>query len=396
MTHDQTAAWLFHPLSTDRFLSDFWAKEHHLVRRNDPGYFAGLFSARALEEFLEYGRPDPAGVRLVKGKEKKELAAYRLGNGAIDMVALRNDFAAGFTIILNGLERYVGAVAALARSLEVELNFETQVNAYITPPGSQGFLPHYDDHDVIILQIQGSKRWHIYEQEGDVPASELQQRELFVGEDLSPATQLILRAGDVLYVPRGRVHAAETLDETSIHLTLGIHPPNMLELVKAALDTMAIRDDRVLERLPPRYLNDPAQRARLAGLARELAAMIDDRAIGDAVGAIEDSLLRRGRCPPAGRLVDDVTGSGHITEASRLARNQPLYARVMALPGGVGLQFAQTLVTADSNHRDAMLFLSRRKDPFRVAEIPGISAGEQTDLARKLLVDGFLVQLPAA
>src|SRR3546814_3093203 len=129
------------------------------------------------------------------------------------MGALRNDCAAGFTIILNGLERYVGAVAELARGLEVELNFETQVNAYITPPGSQGFLPHYDDHDVIILQIQGSKRWHIYEQEGDVPSSELQQREIFVGEGLSPATQLILTAGDVLYVPRGRIHAAETRSE---------------------------------------------------------------------------------------------------------------------------------------------------------------------------------------
>src|SRR3546814_1279282 len=114
-------------------------------------------------------------------------------------------------------------------------------------------------------------------QEGDVPSSELQQREILLGEGISPATQLILTAGDVLYVPRGRIHAAETLDETSIHLTLGVHPPNMLELVKAALDTMVIRDDRMLERLPPRYLNDPAQRARLAELARDLVASIDDR-----------------------------------------------------------------------------------------------------------------------
>jgi len=396
MIHDSITEWLFHPLPADSFLADFWAKEHHVVRRNDPGYFTDLFSAKALEEFLEYGRPEPAGVRMVKGKEKKDLQSYRLGNGAIDMVALRNDFAAGFTIILNGLERYIGAVAAVARGLEVELNFETQVNAYITPPGSQGFLPHYDDHDVIILQIQGSKRWHIYEQEGDVPTSELQQREIFVGEDLSPATQLILTAGDVLYVPRGRIHAAETLEETSIHLTLGIHPPNLLELLKAALDTMAIRDDRVLERLPPRYLNDRAQRSRLAELARDLMASIDDRAIGDAVGAIEDSLLRRGRCPPAGRLVDDVTGSQAITQDSEVARNQPLYARVLALNGGVGLQFAQSIVTADASHRDAMLFLSRRRDPFRVGDIPGLSADERADLARKLLVDGFLVQTAVA
>src|SRR3546814_16388548 len=124
---------------------------------------------------------------------------------------------------------------------------------------------------------------------------------------------------------------------------------------------------------------DPAQRARLAELARDLVASIDDRSIGDAVGAIEDSLLRRGRCPPAGRLVDDVTGSGAITQASRLGRNQPLYARVLALGGGVGLQFAQTLVTAGANHRDAMLFLSRQRDPFKVAALPGISADEQTE-----------------
>src|SRR3546814_20516409 len=68
MMHDPIADWLFHPLPADSFLADFWAKEHHVVRRDDPGYFADLFSAKALEEFLEYGRPDPAGVRLEIGR----------------------------------------------------------------------------------------------------------------------------------------------------------------------------------------------------------------------------------------------------------------------------------------------------------------------------------------
>src|SRR3546814_2844671 len=82
--------------------------------------------------------------------------------------------------------------------------------------------------------------------------------------------------------------------------------------------------------------------------------------------------------------------SSDVCSSDLLGRNQPLYARVLALGGGVGLQFAQTLVTAGANHRDAMLFLSRQRDPFKVADIPGISADEQTELARKLLVDGFL------
>lgn len=396
MRYDQTISWLFHPLSADEFLTDVWAKKHHVVRRNDPNYFESLFGAKALEDFLEYGRPEPSGVRMVKAKDKKDLQSYRLGSGAIDMVALRNDFAAGYTIIINGLERYASPVASIARGLEVDLNFETQVNAYVTPPGSQGFLPHYDDHDVVVLQTQGTKRWYIYEGHGDVPTCELQQREIFVSQELPPATELTLHAGDVLYVPRGRVHAAEALDETSIHLTIGIHPPNRLELIKAALDAMAIRDDRVLERLPPRYLNDPVQRARLCELARDLIAAIDDRALGEAVASIEDSLLRRGRCQPSGQFIADIVGRDGITTDSHLIRSQPLYARVMVIGGGIGLQFAQTMVTADTAYRDAMLYLSQRRDPFKVHDIPGLSGDQQVELARKLLVDGFLVQMIAA
>ncbi|WP_236595498.1 cupin domain-containing protein, partial [Mycobacterium paraintracellulare] len=49
----------------------------------------------------------------------------------------------------------------LSHSLEVELNFPTRVNAYVTPPDATGFAPHYDPHDVLVLQIRGSKTWHV-------------------------------------------------------------------------------------------------------------------------------------------------------------------------------------------------------------------------------------------
>jgi ribosomal protein L16 Arg81 hydroxylase len=34
---------------------------------------------------------------------------------------------------------------------------------YLTPPGTQGFAPHYDDIEAFILQTEGAKRWRLYE-----------------------------------------------------------------------------------------------------------------------------------------------------------------------------------------------------------------------------------------
>ena len=116
-------------------------------------------------------------------------------------------------------------------AIEVELNFATKVNAYITPPESQGFVAHYDEHDVLILQIQGSKIWHLYDG-ADVPPHELRRdEEKSVAIDGLPLpTDLRLEVGDVLYLPRGRVHAAESNSEPSVHLTVGIHAPTVLML----------------------------------------------------------------------------------------------------------------------------------------------------------------------
>jgi hypothetical protein len=395
LTVETSLGWLLHPVKVETFLDEVWATTHHHVERRCPGYFDRLFGSAAVEDFLEFIRPELSAVRLVRRDENRAPDTYRLADGAIDLVRVRNEFADGYTIVLNSLERYVPAIASLAHAIEVELNFETQVNAYITPPGSQGFLPHYDDHDVLILQIQGSKTWHVYEH-SDVSPRDLRRRSAFVAAGLPLPDDLRLEAGDVLYLPRGRVHAAEANAEPCIHLTVGIHAPTVLTLVTQALEALSLRDDRVLARLPPRHLDDADVRASLDGLVRDVVRAIDEPSvIADGLGAVGDALVRRGRCRPAGQLVSNAVEAKRIDGQTLVAKYQPLYSRVVGIADGVALQFGQSLVNAGPDHRAAMLFLSKSTEPFRVRDLPGLGEEQQTELARTLVVDGFLVRLPA-
>jgi Cupin superfamily protein len=377
----------------ETFLDEIWGATHYHVQRSCAGYFDSLLPASsAIEELLELFRRELSTVHLMKGNDtKRGPDSYRLVDGSLDLVRIRNDFADGYTIILGGVERFVRAIASLAHSIEAELNFPIQVNAHITAPATQGLVPHYDDHDIFILQIQGSKTWHLYNGP-DVPPRELQKENRAVAIDGLPLlTDLCLEVGDVLYLPGGRVHAAETNSEPSAHLTVGFHPPTMLTLAIAALNSQRFHDDRLNAYLPPRYLDDADVQATLGVLLRDAVKAVEDpSAITRALDGLADALVRRGRCPPIG----PISNAAGIDGQTVVRKYQPLYSRVTAGNGAVTLQFAQLSIPASSEHKAAMLFVSGSTEPFQVCDLPGLPPAQQTELARTLIVSGFLVRCP--
>jgi hypothetical protein len=394
VTIEPSLAWLLQPLAVETFVDEVWGATHYHVKRCCAGYFDSLLQgASAVEELLELFRGEPSTVHLLRGKDRKSGSdSYRLVDGSLDLAAIRNDFADGYTIVLGGVERFVRAIASLAHSIEVELNFPVQVNAYITASASQGLVPHYDDHDVLILQIQGSKTWHLYD--GPVvPPHELQpEKDKAVAIDGLPLlTDVCLEVGDVLYLPRGRIHAAETNSEPSAHLTVGFHPPTMLTLAIAALKSQRFHDDRLNAYLPPRHLDDADVQATLGVLLRDAVNAVEDpSAIARGLDALADALVRRGRCPPIG----PISNAARIDGQTVVKKYQPLYSRVKAVADGVSLQFASLSVRAGADHKAAMQFISSTTEPFRVRELPGLNAEQQIELARSLIVSGFLIRLP--
>jgi hypothetical protein len=155
-----------------------------------------------------------------------------------------------------------------------------QANAYITPPQNRGFDDHYDVHDVFVLQIEGTKRWIIHEPVHTDPLRDQPwtDRRSTVAEAAKGEAYIdtVLEPGDVLYLPRGWLHAAQAQGEVSIHLTLGIHNWTRYalaeQLAQAALASLG--DDPGMRRTLPLGVDGPngeidVVRERLAAAVAE-------------------------------------------------------------------------------------------------------------------------------
>ncbi|MDB5308472.1 MAG: Cupin 4 family protein [Gemmataceae bacterium] len=60
------------------------------------------------------------------------------------------------------MERRWHPVALLCRNLEIVFHCPVHANMYLTPEGAQGFDAHFDTHEVLVLQLEGTKTWRVY------------------------------------------------------------------------------------------------------------------------------------------------------------------------------------------------------------------------------------------
>jgi bifunctional lysine-specific demethylase and histidyl-hydroxylase NO66 len=179
------------------------------------------------------------------------VAGSRTISDLADAEAIRREHAAGATLVLQSLHRNWPALVRFCRQLAAELGHPTQCNAYVTPAGNaQGFAYHHDTHDVFVLQVAGRKRWQVHAPVLPLPTN----RQPRAGADLVPDGQeplldTELAPGDALYLPRGYVHAAQTTDSRSIHLTVGVLATTWYDVLRD-VTTLASEDLAFRHALP--------------------------------------------------------------------------------------------------------------------------------------------------
>jgi hypothetical protein len=183
--------------------------------------------------------------------------------------------AAGATMVLQGLQLSDPRLARLANNLALDLGHAVQINAYLSPAAAKGLELHFDFHDVFVLQLDGCKRWRVWEPlaRTNQPVRSGPKEPMPTFDELrEPAMDLTLRAGDCLYLPRGFPHAAETVDSASSHLTIGVMAPAWHQALRHAVD------EAVAARAGPLRASIPADPTGAPDLG-VLAAGLDPHAV---------------------------------------------------------------------------------------------------------------------
>lgn len=182
-----------------------------------------------------------------------------------------------------------------------------RVNYFLSTGPAKGIRPHYDNHHVFAVQLIGEKTWAL----GSKVAVTSPEAPSFYPEVDPPIEATIqTKVGDVLYIPTGGWHGAET-QERSMHATVGIYPPTYAEHLRRLISSRAGSDVVLRNELPIAQSNiETGVRFSAPSLAvtRELADRVARVSLDARTSLSEEMnlLQRKELTDPTLKLVEEI------------------------------------------------------------------------------------------
>ncbi|MEU2675866.1 cupin domain-containing protein [Streptomyces sp. NPDC007107] len=294
--------------SPDDFRDRIFGRRYlHSTAAELPGSFADLFSPEALDDVLATGLRT-SSIRLLRDNVEAPVTKGTVTEegdspGSAPFVStdtVRAALASGHTLIIRSLQRIHPPLRRLAHELSAELGHPVRINAFITPPHSQGVDLHYDVEDVLVLQIAGSKSWELRTQPFTDPlprhawfhSTDRRRDELRTGSE--PLAELVLNEGDSLYFPRGTFHSPRTREDLSMHLTIAIPPVTRHDLLTELVAQAVGDDDWLRGTVSLDDLENDGELARglLLEAAERLAASAKSADTADVLWAVRKAAFR--------------------------------------------------------------------------------------------------------
>lgn len=389
------------------FIEEYWGRAPLLSRAGElVQSFDDLMTVEAVDELVSHRGVRTPFARMAKDGALLDRSEFTASGGfgaemtdQLDSAAVLSAFASGHTLVLQGLHRLWPPLIDFVRDLVDDIGHPAQVNAYVTPASSKGFSPHYDVHDVFVLQVSGEKRWILHPPVHTHPLSNQpwsdRRSDVENRARETPAVDTVLRPGDALYLPRGWIHSAEALGDTTIHLTVGVASFNRYDVARQVFDMLATDAD-LRQPLPAGIdLNDPdAVLPHVDRIIDDLASLLDElrgdttaqRSIAERLGARLTDITRPEPVNPL-RTVAFMTG---ISADSQVVWRQGLAASISRNSTTIHLALRGKTVSLPIEAADAIAQLQTGK-PCRAGDLVGLDTDSAIVVVRRLLREGIVV-----
>ena len=185
----------------------------------------------------------------------------------------------GFSLIIDAVHELHAPLKEMAYFFETLFQNRVTVNAYLSFKEVEAFLPHWDDHDIFILQVYGKKKWYLTPNTSSFPLSdnndELQNR------PKKFKIKFLSKEGDIFYIPRGMWHYAVANNGASLHLTFGIKNDTGVDflewMVKRAKENLFFRQD------VPKTCKDSKKMQYYSDFVKELGLFLNQDRFGEYV-----------------------------------------------------------------------------------------------------------------
>ena len=373
----------------DVFLDNHFDKKPYSFVRNNESIFHYLNFD--MEEILTSNASSWGEIRLARYPDPDASLVKTPPSG----VVLDRAYKSGHTIVVNDLQNKIKNIYCLCRDIENLFICKSNCNAYISPEKSQGLDIHYDNQDIIILQLAGEKFWEYDHVSCLYPLDD----DIYDEQYISACTDLNtiqLTPGSVLYLPRGTAHRVKTGTDThSIHLTISITPFRYLHLIQNLLE-IAAKDDVMLRKaIPPKEV-----KALLAGddtsallqmtnhIVNTITDKNSDTTMSYALLTIVSSLLNN-QSANLGFSFEKLSHLQKVNCDSLLKINQDqhiIFSRVDNKIYYIGGE-----ITLDSDHMFLVELLCKR-DAFFVNDIKYEQDHKKIEIAQSLIDIGLVTQ----
>ena len=381
-------AWLVDPLPTAEFERDYYEQRLVHIRREASPYYAELLSVSDLDVVLGTHSASYPDIKLVRGDGDVVPAEYTNDAGRIQPLEVASQFDDGATVIFNQLHKRVPALARLCVALGRRFSSRVQTNVYLTPPEAQGFAPHWDTHDVFVLQISGTKSWSIYDTKVSLPLRGQRFERGTPPGDVSDDFEL--GPGSAVYLPRGLMHSARSTGEASLHVTLGLTAFTWAEFLVESVNAAALEEESLRQNLPREFAQARMSVAERERMFREKLAFLQSRFDPEVVWRRFTDEVLAADVPLFTDLLSERLRGDRLTSRSRVRRRAGLLAEAVTEGETCLLRFCGRELRLPAGAWPALQFATTAEE-FAVGDLPDcLDADGKLALVTRLVREGVL------